>query len=300
MTMAFICLNIVFILCFRKTIDEPWPILRGYALCLVVTALAVAIGGPERYPAPRSRTMATIRWMQGLLRQGYPLALFTFFFVAVTRFDTALVRHDLDPYFAAMDTFLFGSVPSTWLMIEHPSFLLSELLHGAYILYYVSIPGLAVWLYVKNRKAFPEYLFVAMFLFYAACLTYAVLPVVGGRFDPQIRALTETYRYGPLTRIMVFIYRSSGHSGAAFPSTHATMSLVIALMSLKRARPLALVASINAGLIFVATIYCGYHYVVDLVAALAYVGLLYPAALRLYAAGSGKLLEDRLQESDAA
>ncbi len=281
MTLAFIGINLAYIALLREAIVDPWPIFAGYLLCLAFTLLVITGGGPERYPAPRTRVMIALRWLQGLLRQAYPLALFTYFFIAVTRFDTALFRQDLDPYFAAMDTFLFGSVPSSWLLFEYPSFLLSELLHGAYVLYYVSIPGLALWLYVKNRSALGEYIVVAMFIFYAACLTYAVLPVVGGRFDPAIRELTETYRSGPFTRIMVFIYRSSAHTGAAFPSTHAIMSLVIALMSMKRARPLALLFSINAALILAATIYCGYHYVVDLFAAFAYLAILYPAGLRM-------------------
>jgi len=281
MTLVFIAVNLAYVALMRNAIADPWPIFSGYALCLAFTLLVIAGGGPERYPAPRSRSMAAVRWLQGLLRQAYPLALFAYFFMAVTRFDTALWGSDLDPYFAGMDTFLFGSVPSARLLFEYPSFLLSELLHGAYVLYYVSIPGLAFWLYVKNRSALREYIVVAMFIFYAACLTYAVLPVVGGRFDPAIRALTETYRYGPFTRMMVFIYRSSAHSGAAFPSTHAIMSLIIALMSIKRAKPLALLFSINAMLILAATIYCGYHYVVDLFGAFVYLAILYPVGLRL-------------------
>lgn len=115
----------------------------------------------------------------------------------------------------------------------------------------------------------------------AYVLTHAVLPVVGGRFDPAIRALTETYRYGPCTRMMVFIYKSSAHSGAAFPSIHVIMSFVIALMSIKRAKPMALIFSINAVLVLAATIYCGYHYVVDLFAAFVYMAILYPVGLRM-------------------
>jgi len=280
-TLIFIAINLAYIALLRDAIEKPVSVFLGYLLCLVFTLAVIAGGGPERYPEPSSRTMAVVRWMQGLLRQAYPLVLFSYFFLAVTQFDTALFRSNLDPYFAAMDTFLFGSVPSAHLQFDHPAFLLSELLHGAYILYYISIPGFAFWLYIKNRSALREYIVVAMFIFYAACLTYAVLPVVGGRFDPAIRALTETYRYGPFTRIMVYIYRSSAHAGAAFPSTHAIISLVLALMSIKRARVLAPLFAVNAGLILAATVYCGYHYVVDLLGAFVYLAILYPVGIRM-------------------
>lgn len=284
MTVAFILTNIAFIASARTAIEEPLRLIGGYLGCLAIASAVIAIGGPERYEQPRGGPARALRWFQGLVRQGYPLPLFLFFFVAVTRFDTALFRDNLDPFFASLDERLFGFVPSWTLMIEHPSLFLSELLSGAYVLYYASIGVLAIWLYVKDRPAMAEYVFVVMLLVYAACLTYIVLPVVGGRYDPTIRELTETYRYGPFTRLMSFIYRRSAHEGAAFPSTHATVSLVVALFSLRRARPLAPLFCVNAALILVATIYCGYHYVVDVLAALVYVAALYPAGLRLYAA----------------
>jgi len=300
MTAAFILANIAYIVVMRGAIESPRLLVRGYLACLAATALIVAAGGPERRPAPRGKPMKLARWLWGFVREAYPLALFPFFFVAVTRFDTALVGRDLDPLFAAVDTFLFGSVPSASLQTAYPSFLLSELLHGAYVMYYVSIPGLALWLYIRNGRALPEYIAVAMFIFYAACLTYAFVPVVGGRFDPAVRALTETYRYGPFTRTMTFIYRGSAHEGAAFPSTHAIISLVIALFARRSARPLAPVLCVNAALVFVATIYCGYHYVVDLFAALAYVAALYPLGRRLYASSRLRPADIRAGDENAA
>jgi membrane-associated phospholipid phosphatase len=282
MSIAFILVNIAFIVVARNAIENPAPIIGGYALCLLVTITVSVIGGPERYRTSESSLTRVARWLQGLIREAYPLALFAYFFMAVTFFDTAVFKTDLDPFFIDLETSILGSVPAYWLMVKHGSFLLSELLHGAYVLYYASIPGLAVWLYVRNRKALPEYITVSMFLFYATCLTYIFLPVVGGRFDPATKAMTEAYRYGMFTRIMAFIYRISDHAGAAFPSTHAIISIVIALVARRQAKPLAKMLAFNAFLIIVATVYCGYHYVADLVGALVYVAVLYPVALWAY------------------
>ena len=282
-SMAFVCFNIAYVALMHKQISQPALLLRAYLVGLIFMVAIIIFGDPERYEVPGSRLGKAVRWVLGFARETYALALFPFFFEAVTRFDTALLGRNLDPYFAAMDTFLFGFVPSATLMFDYPIFLLSELLHGAYVMYYVSIPGLALWLYIKNRRALPEYIAVTMFIFYIACLTYVVLPVVGGRFDPAVRAMTETYKYGPFTRIMTFIYRASAHEGGAFPSTHAIVSLVIALFSRRTTKPLAVLLGINTVLVFAATIYCGYHYVVDLIAALVYVAVFYPLGRRLYA-----------------
>ena len=300
MTLMFAAVNIAYIVVMRRSIDEPGPLAAGYAACLAVSLLAVAMGGPEASSSDGTGCRAAVRWMRGFVRQCSPFALLAYFFLAVTKFDTAIFGRDIDPVIAAMDRFLFGSVPSAWLMVKFPSFLLSELLHGAYILYYLSIPGLALWLYVRNRQALPEYVASAMFVFYITCLVYAVVPVVGGRFDPAVKAMTEVYRYGPFTRIMAFIYRSSGHMGAAFPSTHAMISLVVALSARRSARPLALPAGINAALVLAATVYCGYHYVVDVLAAIALLAVLYPAGLRLFASFRREPQEGDQYRSDAA
>ncbi len=282
LTLGFILVNIVFIAATWKAIETPLPILGGYVACFAASLAVIALGGPESRPEPGPQGMRVARWLQGLLREAYPLAFLAYFFVAVTSFDTVLFKNDLDPWFIALETSLLGSVPSSWLMLTFKSFLLSELLHGSYVLYYATIPGFALWLYVKNRRALPEYIAVAMFIFYVTCLGYIVLPVVGGRFDPATKALTEAYMHGPFTRIMAFIYRTSDHAGAAFPSTHVIVSIVIALTAKRHAKPIAATLSVNAALILVATVYCGYHYVADLAGALVYLALFYPLALRLY------------------
>jgi membrane-associated phospholipid phosphatase len=282
MTLACILVNIIFITAGWEAIQDPLPLAGGYAACLLASIAAIAIGDPAERLPPSSRAGRIVRWTHGLLRDAYPMVFLAYFFVAVTFFDTVLFKDDLDPLFMALETSLFGSVPSSWLMIKFESLLLSEILHGSYVLYYATIPGLALWLYARNRKALPEYVTVAMFIFYVTCLTYIVLPVVGGRFDPATKALTEAFRHGPFTRIMAFIYSTSDHAGAAFPSTHAIVSIVIALTARRHARPIATALTANAALIMVATIYCGYHYVADLVGAVVYVAVFYPLGLKLY------------------
>jgi len=282
MTLSFVIANLVFILGSWRVIDHAVKLAAGYAACFFVTMLIISIGEPAGYPSALTHCARIRRWVQGLVREAYPLALFGYFFVAVTSFDTVINKTDLDPWFIAFENSVFGSVPSSWLMRRFDSFLLSELMHGAYVLYYVSIPGLAIWLYVKNRKALPEYIFISMLLFYITCLVYIVLPVVGGRYDPDTRTMTELYQYGPFTRLMAFIYRSSGHSGAAFPSTHVIMSLVMALISRRHAKKLAVVMIFNAILVAGATIYCGYHYILDLIGAIALTAILYPLGIHLY------------------
>jgi hypothetical protein len=282
LTLGFILVNIVFIAAAWKAIESPLPLFAGYVACLAASLAVIALGDPGSRPEPGSRGIRVVRWLHGLLREAYPLGLLAYFFVAVTSFDTVIFKNDLDPWFIALESSLFGSVPSSWLMLKFNSPLLSELLHGAYVLYYATIPGLAFWLYVKNRRALPEYIAAVMFLFYVTCLTYIILPVVGGRFDPATKAMTEAYIHGPFTRIMALIYRTSDHAGAAFPSTHVIISMVIALTARRHAKRIAGALVLSAALILVATVYCGYHYVADLAGALVYVGLLYPLALKLY------------------
>lgn len=282
MTIVFIVFNASFILVNLATIEQPWSLITGYGVCLSLTLVVVAIGYREPASSGAKPSVRVTLWLWGFVREAYPIALIGYFFVSVTAFDTAIVRDNLDPFFRQLDTAVFGSVPSSWLMTRFDSFFLSELLHGAYVLYYLSIPALALWLYVNDRKALREFMVVALFLFYVTNVTYLFLPVVGGRFDPVTKALAEAYRHGAFTRIMALIYRNTGHMGAAFPSTHVIIGTVIALQARKHAKPLAPVLSINALLVLLATVYCGYHYVADLAGALVYVAVFYPLGLALY------------------
>jgi membrane-associated phospholipid phosphatase len=173
----------------------------------------------------------------------------------------------------------------------------SELLYAAYFSYYLMIVGIGIALYVRNRTHFFHYLSVISFVFYVCYLTYIVLPVMGPRVfyggaqghqlsieiqPEEIPPYPDVVQKGPFFRVMHFIYQHLEAPGAAFPSSHVAIAIVTVWFSfryLPRIRHLHLVDVI---LLCLSTIYCRYHYVVDVVAGIATAAALVPIGNWLY------------------
>jgi membrane-associated phospholipid phosphatase len=81
---------------------------------------------------------------------------------------------------------------------------------------------------------------------------------------------------------MAWIYRNLEAPGAAFPSSHvavATCTLVFSFLYLRRIRWIHLAAVV---LLCGSTVYCRYHYTVDVAGGLLAAAILIPIGNRLY------------------
>jgi len=164
-----------------------------------------------------------------------------------------------------IDQFIFGYLPSLVWGKLYSYWAIQELFHFAYFCYYPMIAGIPIYLYFTQKDAFREVIFNLTFVFYCCYTIYSVLPVIGGRFLPEAMALTKTYRGGPFTHIMVFIYRTSNHLGGAFPSSHIAIAIVLTISALKYIRPLGYICTVITFFLSLATVYCHYHWFIDAV-----------------------------------
>jgi membrane-associated phospholipid phosphatase len=82
--------------------------------------------------------------------------------------------------------------------------------------------------------------------------------------------------------LVAFLYRYFESEGAAFPSSHVALALVTLYFSwvyLPRIRWLHLVFAVG---LCMGTVYCRFHYVVDVFGGVLTAGMLLPVANRLY------------------
>lgn len=200
-----------------------------------------------------------------LIRSLYPIALFGYFFTSGYSVNQIIFTSWLDPFFMQIDQSIFGYLPSLEWGKSYSYPLLSELFHFAYFCYYPMIVGLPLYLYLKKPAAFEELIFNLSFVFYLCYFIYSILPVMGGRFIPEAMELTQTFRAGPFTHIMVFIYRNSPHLGGAFPSSHIGVALVLTVTALRHVRRLGYLFLVISFFLSIATIYCHYHWFIDTV-----------------------------------
>ena len=232
------------------------------------------------------------------LRHFYPVLLYTAFFVETGSLNRMFFPEYLDPMVARWEQGLFGCQPSVLFMEKLPWLAVSELFYISYFSYYVMIGGVGVALFLRNRQQFFHYVSVVSFLFFVCYLIYIVLPVIGSRaFFHQVEgyslpaatqalAVTDTYpeavQAGFFFGAMRWVYRVFEAPGAALPSSHVVVALCTVSFSFRYLRRIRYVHLAVAVLLCLSTVYCRYHYVVDVLAGLVAAGVLIPAGNWLY------------------
>lgn len=287
-TQAYILLVGLLVLLFHNaTVPEwLWLVLAHACAFLLVQALITA---NARWPGRP--------WLE-FLRCFYPVLLYTGFYRETGALNRMFVPDYLDAWFILAEQRIFGFQPCIAFMESLPFLAVSEVLYACYFSYYVMISGIGIALFLRDRRQFFHYVSVVSFVFYLCYLTYICLPVMGPRafyreidgfhLPEEVQALAGNPTYpaavkaGPFFNLMAWIYRHFEGPGAAFPSSHVAIALCTAWFSW---RYLPRIRGIHATVVFLlclATVYCRYHYAVDVAAGALTAALLIPLANRFY------------------
>lgn len=229
------------------------------------------------------------------LRAFYPILLYTLFYVETHKLMYMFVSFRLDAHFIAVDQAWFGLQPSRALIQWLPYWWVSEPLYLAYFSYYGMVAGVGVGLYVLNRREFARYVTVISFVFYVCYLIYIFLPVLGP-YDPDVvashagaerligvKVLPPGLTAGPFFNIMRRVYMAvESRGGAAFPSSHVAVAIATLCFSWRYLRRVRWVHLVFVVLLAVSTVYCGYHYAVDVLGGMVTAAVLTPLGWWLY------------------
>jgi membrane-associated phospholipid phosphatase len=287
-TQAYIAVVALLILCFHNGSVSGWPWLLGAnAAWMVLVHLLVQ--AYARHPSSR---------LLNFLRHFYPVILYTPFYVETGLLNRMFFKDYLDPTIAQWEQQLWGCQPSVLFMHKLPWLALSEVFYAAYFSYYAIIVGIGIALFVRSRQQFFHYVSVVSFVFYVCYLIYIVLPVIGtpaffhdaGGYQlpaaTQQLAVTDTYpasvQSGIFFQLMSWLYRVFEPPGAAFPSSHVVVTLCTLYFSFRYLRPIRYVHLVIAILLCLATVYCRYHFVVDVLAGMVTAAVLVPTGNWLY------------------
>ena len=278
---------------------------QGYLLVIALLVLFLHGEGIPAWPAYVVGHVVVIALVHGIIRFGsrrtrgflhilrcfYPIILYTFLYSETHDLDSMIYPSYLDPVFIHLEQVLFGGQPSRDLMRNFPSLAISELLHFAYFSYYWMVLGVAVWMYLRRRERYFHYVSVLSLVFYACYLTYIFLPVMGPHGNwvatapPAVhellgdRCVPPALTRGPFFHVMQFVYHFvEPTGGAAFPSSHVAIALVTLAFTFGYLHKLWWVHLVMVLLLCISTVYCGYHYAVDVMAGVATAAVLGPAA----------------------
>jgi membrane-associated phospholipid phosphatase len=221
------------------------------AVLLVMTALAQR---EDRMPAPLQ-----------ILLDFYPAAFLPLLFNTLEPLITALRGGPRDDLLIAADRALFGGDVTVWMQrLVRPG--LNDLFYMFYVTYYFIALTLAGVLWVRNRTAARRFIFTLMVVYYVSYAGYFAVPALGPRFaqaseytvslvtTPVARAINDTINSLEKTKFDVF------------PSGHTMITVAVLLVAWKRARDVFwCLLPVASGLIL-STVYCRYHYVIDVIA----------------------------------
>jgi membrane-associated phospholipid phosphatase len=286
-TQGYLALVGLIILVAHGSAVPRWP--------LLVAAHAAAL--PVFHLLIRAQARRPGNGFLDLMRHFYPLILFTPLYCETGALNHMLIPGFLDPSFIRLEHGIFGFQPSLVLMERFPYPALSEVLYTSYFCYYLMIAGVGLALYLRSREQFFHYASILTFVTFACFLVYIFVPVIGPRIffryfsdyplPPDVRPLVApgfpaAVQQGPAFHLMAWIYRNFETPGAAFPSSHVAVALTTLSFSFLYLRRIRWVHLVIVVLLCCSTVYCRYHYAVDVVAGGLTAAVLIPVGNWLY------------------
>jgi len=279
------------ILCFHDSTVPYWAwLLAAHGLGLALTDGLIRTHA--RHPASK---------LLDFLRHFYPILLYAAFFCETGALNRLFFSHYLDPVVIGWEQALFGCQPSVLFMARFPYLALSEVFYAAYFSYYPMIAGVGLALFLRNRQWFFHYVSVISFVFYVCYLLYIFLPVIGPpaffhtypgfRLNPALEQLAGANPYPPTVetglffRLVEWIWSVFEAPGSAIPSSHVAVAIATAWFSFRYLRPIRWYHLGAVVLLCLATVYCRYHYGVDVLAGALTAAVLIPLGNWLYFKG---------------
>jgi membrane-associated phospholipid phosphatase len=194
----------------------------------------------------------------------YPLVLYGLLYYQTGLLNTVVVPRFLDDFFMNLDVWIFGKFPGFFLRGKQGNPFLDEFFHFFYFSYYLMIPLTGILLFRKDAKLFESFVFQLSSLFYLCFFIFILLPVEG-----PIPLRSEYYHQGGLFQTIVdYIYAKGENPGAAFPSSHVAAMFLVAWWGSTHFERLRIYYWLTCLFLSIATVYCMFHYAVDVLGGL--------------------------------
>ena len=181
----------------------------------------------------------------------------------------AVNPYDIDQLLIELDFLLFSGHPTVMLeKMMHP--LLTDALQIAYASYYLMPFAIGfVLLAEKREQEFDLALFMIMLCFYLSYAGYLLFPAIGPRFTITHLQSTDLRGFILTAPIQELLNRLEGIKRDAFPSGHTAITLTVVYLAWRYEKRLFAVFLPVAIALIVSTVYCRYHYVVDVISGIA-------------------------------
>lgn len=211
----------------------------------------------------------------------YPTAFIPLIFESLGPLIAAVRGRARDDLLIAADRAILGTDATVWLeSLVRPW--LTDVLYVCYASYYFFALALGIALWLRDRPATRRFIFTLTLSYFVSYAGYFALPALGPRFALASRQSVDL-QATPLSRaISTTIDQLERTKFDVFPSGHTMVAVLVLIVAFQRARRMFWVLlPFGAGLV-AATVYCRYHYVVDVLAGSLLAAILVPAGDALY------------------
>ncbi len=236
-------------------LEDVRAMLLGYAgLAALLCAIVWLVPREDRLPAPIAFVV-----------DFYPAAFLPLLFNTLEPLIQALRGGPKDEWLIAADRALFGVDVTVWAQrLVRPW--RSDIFYTFYSTYYFIALTLGLVLWRRSRPTALRFVFTLMVVYYVSWTGYFIIPALGPRFA-QASQYTVSLTTTPVARaINDTIDAMEKTKFDVFPSGHTMISVAVLLVAWKRARDVFWVLLPIATVLVISTVYCRYHYVIDVIA----------------------------------
>ena len=228
------------------------------------------------------------------VRTSYALFLVIYLYQETGWVNTFLTGMYHDQFFIDLEQAVFGYQPVVKFMEALPYRPVAEVLYFVYFSYYGLVGFTGFTLYAVDRKMCFRYVSVVSLVFFVCYLAFMITPVLGPKailIPEYAEAVGIDYHVPPVPagvdaaffyHFMSTIHRNAQVIGAAFPSSHVAVALSVLYfcwLSFRRGRYVILTL---VTLLAVSTVYCRYHYAVDVFGGIIFAAAVIPIGEWLY------------------
>jgi membrane-associated phospholipid phosphatase len=249
-TILYNLILVVFVLLFRASIAAyPYHLAFNFSVILVVLLLSF-----------RRKSSWSVRAVNFC----YPFILYALLYYQTGLINRVVVPQFLDGFFMNLDVRIFGEFPGFLLRGKQGNPFVDEFFHFFYFSYYLIMPLTAILLFRKEVRLFESFVFQLTALFYVCFLIFVFLPVEG----PIALRNEYFHRGGPFQTIVDLIWAGGENPGAAFPSSHVAATFLVAWWGSTHLERMKTPYWLTFLFLSIATVYCMFHYAVDVMGGL--------------------------------
>lgn len=267
---ALATLSILTVLLRHRLVHPGGMLLRYGALALFLLLMVALARRGSRLPTPLA-----------LLLDFYSAAFLPIVFNTLEPLIGALRGGARDDLLIAVDRRLFGVDVTVWLQrIVHP--LLNDVFFLFYATYYFLALTLGLILWRRDRATARRYVFTLMLCYYVSYAGYFTIPALGPRFA-QASEYSVSLTTSPISRTIADTINALEKTKFdVFPSGHTMIAVAVLLVARKRAPETFVCFLVLASGLIISTVYCRYHYVIDIIVGAALAFLTVPIGDRVY------------------